>query len=182
MDSLCVEHNLSGAVSTWPPGQRAAVVDRQTRLYFRLADGSGYTMTVSASGISTIFPYRAFLIDRELRLALRWVHDAGSGSFTDTNGNQISVSSSGGQTVRSTDTSKCELTPLTVSGSATASSPLVFSYPNPPGSSSSYTVNYTNYSVQTNFGCSGVTEYASSSQPLISSISLPDGTFLSIHL
>jgi len=37
-------------------------------------------------------------------------------------------------------------------------------------------VNYTTYTVQTNFGCSGVTEYGPTSVNLVSNITLPDNT------
>jgi hypothetical protein len=37
-------------------------------------------------------------------------------------------------------------------------------------------VSYTSYSIQTNFGCSGVSEFGPTNEYLISSISYPDGT------
>ncbi len=43
-------------------------------------------------------------------------------------------------------------TALTVSGS----NPVVFSYTNPQGGSSSYKLNYSTKSIRTNFGCSGI--------------------------
>ncbi len=41
-------------------------------------------------------------------------------------------------------------------------------------------MNYSAYSVQTNFGCSGIVEYGPLQQNLVSSISLPDGTSYTI--
>ena len=52
-------------------------------------------------------------------------------------------------------------------------------YTNPSGGSSYFTVGYTQKVVETNFGCSGVTEYGSTTQEtqyLVSSITLPDNT------
>lgn len=134
------------------------------------SDGSGYTLTVSSSpgnGLSVALQDRAGTHIEVPQLG------TGSGSFTDANGNVISASVSGGTT---TFTDTLGSAPLTVSGSGTPSSPLVLSYPDPKGGSSSLQINYTNQSVQTKFGCSGVGEYTSPSQALVSSINLPDGT------
>src|SRR5208337_1979346 len=48
------------------------------------------------------------------------------------------------------------------------------------GNQATVTMNYTPYTVQTNFGCSGITEYGATSQNLVSSISLPDTTSYTI--
>lgn len=70
---------------------------------------------------------------------------------------------------------------LTVSGSGTPSSPMLYKYVNPQGTISTITVNYTNYNIKTNFGCSGVPEYTSTGQvPLPTSVVLPDQTQYSI--
>ena len=98
----------------------------------------------------------------------------GSGSIVDTNGNTLTAVL--GSTAISTTRSVPATPVLTVTGAGTASSPSQFSYTNPGGNASKYVINYTNYTIQTNFGCSSVAEYSASSQPLISSINLPDGT------
>jgi len=87
----------------------------------------------------------------------------GSAVFTDTNGNEISASSTG---VFSDTMGK---TVLTVTGSAT-NSPMVYTYTDSNGHSQTVTVNYIAYTVQTNFGVSGITEYNESNIPLVSSI------------
>jgi RHS repeat-associated protein len=98
---------------------------------------------------------------------------SGSGSYTDRNGNEITVSSSG----QFYDTLSSTIPVLTVAGSGTPSSPRTFTYTAASGTSPYYTVNYTNYTVATNFGVSGISEYTSSAAvPLVSSIALPDGS------
>src|SRR5947199_1386782 len=67
-------------------------------------------------------------------------------------------------------------TAITAQGQGTPSSPVTFQYTNAAGTTSTVTVNYTAYTVQTNFGCSGITEYGPASGNLISEIDLPDGT------
>src|SRR4029077_4344395 len=44
------------------------------------------------------------------------------------------------------------------------------------GFTATYTVNYTQYTVQTHFGLSGIAEYGPLSNALVSSIALPDGS------
>jgi RHS repeat-associated protein len=90
-------------------------------------------------------------------------------SLTDRNGNQIT--GSGGVY---TDT--LGQTALTVVGTGGTPPDVVLRYTDASGGTESYTVNYSPYTVQTNFGCSGVTEYLSSStQYLVTSIQIPDG-------
>jgi len=52
----------------------------------------------------------------------------------------------------------------------------LLSYTNPSGGSSSYTVKYTAKTVQTAFGCSGISEYGATLQNLVTGIALPDGS------
>ncbi|HXX43309.1 MAG TPA: RHS repeat-associated core domain-containing protein [Candidatus Acidoferrales bacterium] len=96
---------------------------------------------------------------------------SGAGSMMDTNGNYISVSTSG------VFTDTLGLTVLTPGGSGTPSSPKTFTYTDPNGNSQKYTMNYTNFTVWTNFGASGISEYHSSGPiPLVTSVVLPDGS------
>jgi RHS repeat-associated protein len=93
----------------------------------------------------------------------------GAGNFTDRNGNQVTVNSSG----LFTDT--LGQTALTVAGIAPTST--TFTYTAPSGAPAPYTMSYTTYTVKTNFGCSGVAEYGPTSNSLVDRITLPDGTF-----
>jgi RHS repeat-associated protein len=91
-----------------------------------------------------------------------------SSSYTDRNGNQISSDGTG----QIFDTLSSTAAVLTISGS----NPLTFTYTAPSGAAS-YKMNFTNYTVATNFRVSGVNEYRSSAAvPLVSSIQLPDGS------
>jgi hypothetical protein len=90
---------------------------------------------------------------------------------TDRNGNQITSDGSG----HFYDTLSSTMPVLTVAG--TAPSNTTFTYTAPSGANASYTMKYTNYTVATNFGVSGISEYKSSAAvPLVSSIVLPDGS------
>jgi RHS repeat-associated protein len=119
-------------------------------------DGSGLTLT---SG--TVYTKYGQAI----------VPGQGSGTATDRNGNQISTNGSS-----FTDT--LGTTALSVSGSAP--NPVYFTYTSPSTTQVSVQVNYSSYTVKTNFGCSGITEYPATSVPLVSSIVLPDGTSYAI--
>ena len=88
---------------------------------------------------------------------------SGTGIVTDPNGNQITLY---------VDT--LGMTVLTVAGSGTPSSPVTYTYYGPDGNQYAYTAKYAGYTVQTNFGCSGITEYPATSQNLVSEIDLPD--------
>lgn len=92
-------------------------------------------------------------------------------SLTDPNGNTIN--SSGGNSF--TDT--LGETALTITGT----SPRVFTYPvtlqSGGATTASATISYKTYTVRTNFGCSGIVEYGSSSTSLVDRITLADGTY-----
>jgi RHS repeat-associated protein len=94
------------------------------------------------------------------------------GSIDDPNGNSITFATSSGTT---TFTDTLGLTALTVSGSGTPSSPVDYTYAGWSGQAT-VQVNYGTYTVQTNFGCSGIVEYGATQQYLVSSITLPDNT------
>jgi RHS repeat-associated protein len=128
-------------------------------------DGSGYTIDAFADS-ATLTSRTGEAIDAPI------MNPSAAGTATDANGNQIRATYSSG-TVTFTDT--LGLTALTASGSGTQSSPVVFTYTGPAGSAS-VTMKYTNFNIKTNFGCSGITEYAASNVPLVSEIDLPDGT------
>src|SRR6266851_592410 len=126
-----------------------------------VGDGSGYTMTADASPSATITSASGKIINAPL------LSSAGAGIATDRNGNKISVSTGG----IFTDT--LGMTALTVTGGAP--NPLVFTYTAPSGANASYAMKYSSYTVQTAFGCSGISEYGPTSISLVSEIDLPDG-------
>ena len=68
-------------------------------------------------------------------------------------------------------------TALTIGGSGTSSSPTTFTYTAPSNSPVAYTMKYTNYTIATNFGISGISEYKSTAAvPVVTSITLADGS------
>jgi RHS repeat-associated protein len=124
-------------------------------------DGSGYTLTLGGS-------YGLELYDRSGRLVNGpWNSQSGAAGFEDSNGNEITVSSS------EVFTDTLGTTALTVSG--TAPNDTIFQYTAPNGSPE-YKMVYSSYTVQTNFGCSGVSEFPATQEYLVSEIDLPDGT------
>ena len=88
-------------------------------------------------------------------------------SATDTNGNQIT-------SANGVYTDTLGQTALTVLGTEPSNTTL--SYAPPAGGTVSYTVSYKAYTVRTNFGCSGVTEYNQPNTYLVDKITLPDTT------
>jgi RHS repeat-associated protein len=131
-------------------------------------DGSGYTLNATGGHASIITPSGASLAP-PLNL------QTGAGTFTDQNGNQISVNGSN----QFFDTLSSTTPVLTVSGSGTPSSPTQYQYTAPSGGTATYSVKYTQYTVKTNFGVttpSVINEYGPLSKALVSSIVLPDGS------
>jgi RHS repeat-associated protein len=129
-------------------------------------DGSGYTL--SMPGGSSAFN----VIGRGGSVVQITGLGSGplSGGSVDSNGNEITLSSTG------VFTDTLGQTALTVAGSRTPTSPTTFTYTPPGGTNVAYTMNYTSYTVATNFGVSGIVEYGATAVPLVSSIALPDGT------
>lgn len=100
----------------------------------------------------------------------------GAAGIADTNGNQITESSSGAA-ITYTDTTGS--TVLTINGAGDHTSPRVLTYPTYVSGSAgtaSVHVYYASHNIQTAFGCAGVTEYAPSfSVDLVDHIQLADG-------
>src|SRR6266568_9688036 len=131
-------------------------------------DGSGWTISFDISGDGGFWitsSSGAVIVPPSLGSS------TGAATKTDRNGNIISVNGSG----QFYDTLSSSTPVLTVSGSGTPTSPLTFTYTAPSGASAAYTVNYTTYTVQTNFGC-GISEYPPTSISLVNEIDLPDNS------
>jgi RHS repeat-associated protein len=121
------------------------------------ADGSGYIY----NGLN--------LISRDGKtITVPLNNQSSSGNITDANGNYVSNNGNG------TFTDTLGKTALTIAGSGTPSSPKTFTYSTPTGTQE-VTVTYAAYTVQTAFGCSGVTEY-NLAQDLPNTITLGDGS------
>ena len=152
-------HTIGADVSTWASGAPCGGGPPSSATVTAI-DGSGYTFTVTTGPSATIYSASGETI------APLQANLGTSGSITDSNGNRLSASTSNGTT---TYTDTLGDTALTVSGSA-------LTYTGPSGQPESFTINYTTYTVQTDFRCSGITEYGPQYPSLVSSIDLPDGT------
>jgi RHS repeat-associated protein len=149
VDSLGTSHPLLGGIQDGgaPDCGPSATAILTTN------DGSGYQLSVP---------------DETLYTAAGAVVALTGGVFTDRNGNMIRQS--GGVF---TDT--LGKTALTVSG--TPPNPVNLTYTTSTGGAAFYQINYTNYTVATNFAVSGINEYKSAAAvPLVTSIVLPDGS------
>jgi len=129
------------------------------------SDGSGYTLNIIAFTHGTITSANGKAI------AVPNLND-GPATATDSNGNEISVNGTG----EFTDT--LGSTVLTVAGTAPAAH--TFSYTNtstnPEENTSTVTMNYTTFTVATNFGVSGIAEFGATATPLVRSVELADGS------
>ncbi len=130
------------------------------------ADGSGYTLNADG-GTASITAPNGVVINPPLNT------QTGAGSYIDQNGNQINVNNSN----QFFDTLSSTTPVLAVSGSGTPASPTKYHYTAPSGGTATYTVNYTQYTVKTNFGFTGtIGEYGPLSDALVSGVTLPDGS------
>jgi RHS repeat-associated protein len=125
-------------------------------------DDSGYTISALGTGPATITSRSGKLFEPPTGTS------SGAGTFTDTNGNQITVNNTG----QFFDTLSSTTPALTIAG--TAPNPVTMTYTAPSGGSSAFKIKYTSYNVQTDFGCTGTTEYSATNVPFISEIDLPD--------
>jgi len=134
---------------------------------------SGTGNTVDGSGLR--FDGVSVITRGGAKMQVPLNNQAGSGTLTDTNGNQIVNHGNG------TFTDTLGVTALTITGGGTASSPRVFSYPvtlqSNGATTASAIVTYTTYTVQTNFQCSGIGEYGATQVDLMNRITLADGSF-----
>lgn len=93
---------------------------------------------------------------------------SGAGSATDSNGNEVTIDSNG----NFTDTTG--KVALSIGGGAP--NPLTLTYKDTFGNSQEVKVYYAEYTVQTAFNCSGISEYGPTPAYLVSSISMSDGS------
>ena len=121
-------------------------------------DGTGITLNLGGGTMNGLLTTRD---GRALSLG-----DSTIPSSVDTNGNEITTDGT-----NYADT--LGATALTVAG--TPPNPVTYSFTNSSGGTSTITANYTSYTIQTNFACSGIAEYSASAN-LMTSLVLPDGT------
>jgi hypothetical protein len=180
-DAFGSAHNFRGVVTIRTNPCTIPVQRTVNDLHAIAIDSSGYTLQTNyccagpPASVTTTS-------GRTITVAAISQGGVGGGStIADSNGNRIMTDGAGHfyDTVSST-------TPvLTVAGSGTPASPLTFTYAAPADGPSScnpitlcasYTMNYAQYTLATNFGVSGIGEYGPLSSARVSSISLPDGS------
>jgi len=158
-DGFGTPHPFSGS-STYTTASPCSGNGIYTSFTDTAPDGSGYSISVTGYTVNSLTTADGAVINPV----------TGAITLEDRNGNQITSSTSSG-TTSYYDTLSSSTPVLTVSGSGT------FTYTSSSGNAAKYTMNYTNYTVATNFGISGISEYKSSATvPLVSSIVLPDSS------
>jgi RHS repeat-associated protein len=162
-DSIGVSHPFSGSVG-FNGCEGSGTSETVTA-----TDGSGYTLQAQAGEGG---PYAYIITANGKKIYPPLNTQTGAASFTDQNGNEITANSSS----QFFDTLSSTTPVLTVGGLGTPASPNTFEYTAPSGGSATYTMNYTQYTVQTKFGFSGIAEYGPLSIALATGITLPDGT------
>jgi RHS repeat-associated protein len=125
-------------------------------------DGSGYTLNAKG-GSGTVTSPDGSIVTGTFTGVL------GPATLTDRNGNEITGTAAGVFTDTTGNTA------LTVTYAAPPS-PTTIAYTAPNGEAASFTINYGTYTVRTNFGCSGITEFGPTTEYLVNSITLPDST------
>lgn len=135
---------------------------------------SGSWQASDNSGIILVaFGYNNYKIQFPNGQVVRPLYNSAASTTTASDPNGNSITSTG-----TTFTDTTGNTVLTLSGQGTPSSPRLLTYPtyvNGGAGTAAVTVNYVSYSVQTAFGCSGITEYHSSAVNLVDNIVLADG-------
>lgn len=130
-------------------------------------DGSGYTLQTT-----TTSPNIPIMTSTGGKVGVPPYNiTGGSATYTDANGNQINVNTTG----QFFDTLSSATPVLTVSSPAPPTA-TTFTYTAPSGAGAIYTMNYLQYTVKTSFGVTGVSEYGPLTNSLVSSITLPDGS------
>jgi len=160
-DSFGGVHPFLGVTTTWPSSPCGPA--GSTGLVATAPDGSGYTLNANGNSAS-VYTRKGTLVGPPTDSF------AGIGTLTDRNGNVISVDNSG----NITDT--LGTVALIVAGTGTPSSPVTFTYTAPNAHPASYTANYSSLTVKTNFRCSGIAEFGPTTENLLTSITLPDGS------
>ena len=132
-----------------------------------LTDGSGLTVTVYADPSGTVVKPDG---------TVEYPSVFGSPfSGADRNGNVINSNGNG----QFYDTLSGTTPVLTVAGTGNPTSPKTFTYSAPAGNVS-YTIHYATKNVKTFFNCSGVAEYTATGVSLVSDITLPDNSTLTL--
>ncbi len=167
-------YDMIGTAHTW---LGCAAYDYINRIDYLLnapaVDGSGYNMNAdafygtafltSADG-NAIVPQGSNPIDPNVT----------PGSVIDRNGNEITLDSTGRIF---TDT----LGKIALTTSGSNPSPAKFTYTSPAGTTAAVTITFKTYTVKTNFGCAGITDYPATSVSLVDRLTLDDTSFYQVN-
>jgi RHS repeat-associated protein len=164
-DSFGVAHSFGGSISVLSSDTCQGYPNTSGSIGPYASDGSGYqfnsqnivsgtTIITNRTGTTTTLPINESS------------SSFGTTVITDNNGNEISFDGSGNFT---DTTGKIA---LTVAGED--NSGMTFKYTDTHGNPQTVTLTTASYTVQTAFGCSGVSEYGPVPQMLVSSVSFPD--------
>jgi len=165
-DTFGAPHPFSGTTQSQRGNTTCNSFD--TSLTVGAQDGSGYSLYASGA-----FSYTATITSSLGTITNPPINSTGgAGSFTDRNGNVLSVNSSG----QFFDTLSSTTPVLSVTGTGTPASPYVFTYTPPGGGTATVKMNFTQYTVNTYFHISGITDHGRTSVALVSSVVLPDNT------
>jgi RHS repeat-associated protein len=166
-DSTGAYHVLDLQLSDWSNYGYACGSGQPVDGGVNVFDGSGFYLISLSAGPDG--PEAEIYTPSGILMSPNYIDNPNLGSFVlDAYGDKISINYAG-----TTFTDTLGATALTITPGTTSST---YAYTGPDGNSHNYTVNYTSYTVRTNFGCSGVVEYGPTSQYLVSSIKLPDTT------
>ena len=162
-DSWGIPHSFSGTSNYWlGTGAGGCTLGTDNGVTATTTDGSGITLNATDLGGGTITTRKGTVFNPPFQVG------TGAASFTNRNGNEITVNSSG------VFEDTLGTTALTVSGIAPSNT--TFTYTAASGANASYTMKYASHTITTSFGCTGITEYSATGVYLVSEIDLPDET------
>ena len=172
VDPLGAPHPFAGSTTyITGGGQCTCNSNCATSLIATATDGSGYTLNATGECLTsqpcTITTTNGSIISPPINVG------TGVSTTTDRNGNRITTDGGG----HFYDTLSSSAPVLTVAGSGTPSSPITLTYTAPSGASAVYEMKYSTYSIRTNFGCSGISDYGTNGTTtanLVSEVDLPD--------
>jgi YD repeat-containing protein len=161
-----IYHDPSGAIHDFPALSTSgpSCGTSATTTSGASVDGSGFAMSVTSSG-TTVIDSNGSTFSPPVNTP------SGAGTVVDHNGNELTVSAGGSFT----DT--LGMVALTVSGSP--ASYISYTYKDTHSSPQTIVAYYGTYTIQTAFGCSGISEYGPTVMRLLTSITYPDGSIYS---
>ncbi len=163
-DAYGGSHTFAGAYMEYDPTGCDSTV---TGFTAQTSDDAALTLTTSSLHGNPAGGSNILTNPSGLKITAPINNQATGSTITDTNGNQISINSSGTYT----DTTGVNAMSVVQS----PGSPTTFTYPTPTGTAT-YTMKYQTYNIQTNFGCGSPAEYSASGVSLVSEIDLPDSS------